>query len=124
MPKFRLDRLDEQVKQCVSQIIAKELKDPELPMMTSVISAEVSGDLRYAKLRVSFLGTDEEGAKRGLKALRRAAGFIRHRLAQEIQIRYTPELHFELDDSITYSLRIASILETIRPETEQEPEDE
>ena len=124
MPKYRLDRLDEQIKQCVSQIIANELKDPDLPMMTTVMTAEVSGDLRHCKLRVSFLGTDDEGAKRGMKALRRSAGFIRRRLAQEVQIRYTPELHFELDDSVTYSLRIASILDTIHQEQPEEEDDE
>jgi len=105
----RIDRISEQVKKEVSDIIQNELKDPRLPQMISVTEAEVTKDLRYAKVYVSMLGTDTD-KKNALQALKNAAGFVRREVGQRLQIRYTPEIIFELDDSIERGVYITKLI--------------
>ncbi len=95
----RTDRISEEMKKEVSTIIQNELKDPRLPKMISVTSAEVTRDLRYAKIFVSILG-DESDKKNAIQGLKSASGFIRREIGQRLKLRYTPEILFELDNSI------------------------
>jgi ribosome-binding factor A len=106
----RIDRISEQVKKEVSDIIQNELKDPRLPQMISVTEAEVTRDLRCAKVYVSMLGTDTD-KKNALQALKNAAGFVRREIGQRLKIRYTPEIVFELDDSIERGVYITKLIE-------------
>jgi len=105
----RTDRISEEVKREVSAMIQNELKDPRLPKMISVTAAEVTRDLRYAKVYISVLGNEDEkrDAIRGLKS---AAGFIRREIGRRIQLRYTPEMIFELDDSIERGVYISKLI--------------
>ncbi len=114
MPVYRNDRIGEEVQKTIADILRTEIKDPDVPMMTSVLSAQVTRDLRHATVRVSVMGDDETQA-RALKALKRSEGFVRRQLGAKMKLRYTPEVHFQLDHSIETSIRIASILEEIRP---------
>jgi len=110
----RINRISEEVKKEVSNIIRSELKDPRLPSMVSVVSANVTKDLRYAKIYVSVLGTDEE-KKSAMQALKSASGFIRREVGRRVQLRYTPELHFELDTSIEHGVYITKLInETVK----------
>jgi ribosome-binding factor A len=95
----RTDRISEEVKKEVSTIILNELKDPRLPKMISVTAAEVTRDLRYAKIFISVLG-DESDKKNAIEGLKSAAGYIRREIGQRLKLRYTPEMLFELDNSI------------------------
>lgn len=95
----RTDRVSEEMKKEVSAIIQNELKDPRLPKMISVTTAEVTRDLRYAKIFISVLG-DENDKKNAIQGLKSAAGFIRREIGQRLKLRYTPEILFELDNSI------------------------
>ncbi len=95
----RTDRISEEVKKEVSTIIQNELKDPRLPKMISVTAAEVTRDLRYAKIFISVLG-DESDKKNAIEGLKSAAGYIRREIGQRLKLRYTPEMLFELDNSI------------------------
>lgn len=95
----RTNRISEEMKKEISGIIQNELKDPRLPQMISVISADVTKDLRYAKVYISVLGSEED-KKNALHALKSAAGFIRREIGHRMQLRYTPEMLFELDNSI------------------------
>ncbi len=95
----RTDRISEEVKKEVSTIIQNELKDPRLPKMISVTAADVTRDLRYAKIYVSVLGNEDQ-KRDALRGLKSAAGFIRREIGHRIQLRYTPEIIFEMDDSI------------------------
>jgi len=104
----RIDRISEEVKKELSAII-RELKDPRIPQMTSVVRVEVTNDLRYAKAYISILGTAEEQAA-ALAGLQSAAGFIRREIGGRIDLRYTPEFKFVLDTSIEYGARINEIL--------------
>lgn len=105
----RTNRISEEMKKEISAIIQNGLKDPRLPKMISVVSADVTKDLRYAKVFISVLGdeTDKQNAIDGLKS---AAGFIRREVGHRLQLRYTPELLFELDDSIERGVYITKLI--------------
>lgn len=105
----RTNRISEEMKKEISAIIQNELKDPRLPHMISVISADVTRDLRYAKVFISVLGSEED-KKNALHGLKSAAGFIRREIGHRMQLRYTPEILFELDDSIERGAYISKLI--------------
>jgi len=105
----RINRISEEMKREISDIIQNELKDPRLPPMISVISAEVTKDLRYAKVYISVLG-GEDDKKKAIDGLKSAAGFIRREIGHRMQLRYTPELLFEIDNSIERGVYITKLI--------------
>lgn len=107
----RTDRISEEVKKHLSDII-RELKDPRIPLMTSVVSVSVTKDLKYAKAYVSIMG-DEETKKEALKGLKSAAGFIRKEIGARVLLRALPEFHFELDNSIEHGAHINELLQSV-----------
>jgi len=109
MAVHRANRLAEEMKKEISDILREEIKDPRVGFV-SVTRVEVSPDLRYARAFVSVLGDPEE-QQQAEKALKKATGFIRTQLAHRIRLRYTPELSFKLDGSIEHGVRIASLLD-------------
>ncbi|NLK86045.1 MAG: 30S ribosome-binding factor RbfA [Clostridiaceae bacterium] len=114
----RTDRISEEIKKEVSAIIQNELKDPRLPKMISVTAAEVTRDLRYAKIFISVLG-DENDKKNAIKGLKSAAGFIRREIGQRLKLRYTPEILIELDNSIERGVYLNKLIEdTVRGKQE------
>ena len=112
----RIDRISEQVRREVDRIIREQLSDPRIQGTYSVTRAEVTRDLRYAKIYVSIL--EEENRAPMMQALKKAAGFVRHELGQSMIISYAPEILFELDNNIEYGIHIASVLKQVRPEEE------
>ncbi|MCI5956226.1 MAG: 30S ribosome-binding factor RbfA, partial [Clostridiales bacterium] len=108
--------ISEQVRREVDHIIREQLSDPRIQGTYSVTRAEVTRDLRYAKIYVSIL--EEENRAPMMQALKKAAGFVRHELGQSMIIRYAPEILFELDNNIEYGIHIASVLKQVRPEEE------
>lgn len=119
----RIDRISEEVRREVDAIIREELGDPRIDGTWSVTRAEVTGDLRYAKIYISVL---EEDKRQGLmEALKKARGFIRHALGKRMIIRYTPELIFISDQNIEYGVHIAKVLaETMGTEDKAGERDE
>ena len=107
----RTDRINEEVRKELSSII-RDLKDPRIPMMTSVVNVNVTNDLRYAKAYISVMGTDEE-KKDCIKGLKAAAGFIRREVGNRINLRCVPEFSFELDTTIEYGAHINKLLNDI-----------
>ncbi len=107
----RTDRINEEIKKELSSII-RELKDPRIPMMTSVVNVSVTNDLRYAKAYISVMGTDEE-KQDAIKGLKAAAGFIRREVGSRIKLRAVPEFTFELDNTIEYGAHINKLLNDI-----------
>ena len=105
MAKYRINRISEEIRREVSDIIRSSVKDPRISQVTSVVRADVAGDLRYAKIYISVLGSDED-REATLEGLKQAAGFIRRELGSRLDIRYTPELQFISDNSIEYSVEI------------------
>lgn len=107
----RTDRISEEIKKELSNII-RDLKDPRIPMMTSVVSVSVTNDLRYAKAYISVMGTDEE-KKAAIKALASAQGYIRREVGSRITLRCVPEFSFVEDTSIEYGAHINKLLHDI-----------
>jgi len=105
----RTDRISEEIKKEISAIIQYELKDPRLPQMISVTGVDVTKDLRYAKVYVSVLGSENE-KQDAITGLKSAAGFIRREIGRRIQLRYTPEIIFELDNSIERGVYINKLI--------------
>jgi ribosome-binding factor A len=119
----RIDRISEEVRREVDAIIREELHDPRVSGTYSVTRAEVTGDLRYAKIYVSVL--EDEKRDDLMDALKNARGFIRHALGKRMIIRYTPQLIFFSDRNIAYGVHIAKVLaDTIKPEDQENGRDE
>ncbi len=109
MPAFdRTDRISEEVRRELDRIIRDELNDPRIGGTWSILRAEVTRDLRYCKVRVSIL--EAERREDMMAALKKAAGFIRRELGRGVELRYVPELIFELDTNIEYAAKINRIL--------------
>ena len=104
----RIDRISEQVRHEVDRIIREEVNDPRVAGTFSITRAEVTRDLRYAKIYVSVLEDDRRDDL--MKALKGAAGFIRRSLGREMLIRYAPELQFVSDQNIADGVHIAKML--------------
>ena len=104
----RIDRISEEVRREVDRIIREELNDPRISGTFSITRAEVTRDLRFAKIFVSVLEDDKRDDL--LKALKSAAGYIRREVARGIVIRQSPELTFVKDENIAYGVHIAKVL--------------
>ncbi len=111
MSSYRSDRISDQVRREVDQIIRNQLSDPRITGTFSITHAEVTRDLRYAKIYVSIL--EEDKAAGVIAALKGAAGFVRRELGKSMVIRYTPEIIFQQDQNIAYGVHIADILNQV-----------
>jgi ribosome-binding factor A len=108
-----MEKAAEAIRGVVSMAILAELKDPRVRDVT-VTYVEVSADLRYAKIHVSVMG-DETHQKLTLRGLQSAAGFLQAKIAERIDIRYTPKLTFMLDQGVKRSIEVAKILREVLP---------
>lgn len=104
----RIDRISEEVKRELDQILRDELNDPRVAGTYSIVRCEVTRDLRYCKVGVSIL--EEERRKDMMAALKSAAGFVRRELGRRMDLRYVPEILFELDTNIEYAAHIDRLL--------------
>ena len=121
MASNRIGRINEEIQKELSNLI-RNLKDPRVQdTMISLTHVETTPDLRYAKVYASFL--QEDKAADALKGLKSASGYLRRELSAKLKLRYTPELQWELDDSITYGakmLKLINSLEVSSDDTEQD----
>ena len=113
MANYRGGRINEEFKREISSLIQNDVKDPRLTAMISVTDVKVSKDLRYAKVYVSIFCNSEEEKKSNLEALKSASGFIRKTVGQKINLRHTPEIIIELDDSINYAMHMEELIQKI-----------
>ena len=114
----RFNRVDEELKIQVTNIIMTDIKDPHLTGLISVTKAKVTPDLKYAKVYVSILNA--KNTKQDLAILKKSAGLTRSLLAKRMNLRITPEIIFELDDSMEYGARIDSILKDIMKDVKKD----
>ena len=114
----RLNRINEELKREISNIINYEVTNSNVTGMISVTSVKISPDLRYAKVFLSILNS--RNTKQTLAALKSSSGFIRSRIAAKINLRVTPELVFELDESMQYGEKIETILKDIMKDIKPE----
>lgn len=105
-------RVNSEVQRELSEIISRELKDPRIHPMTTVVAVEVTPDLKLCKAYISVLG-DEEAGKDTIKGLKNAVGFIRTQLARRINLRNTPEITFILDQSIEYGVNMTLLIDEV-----------
>ena len=114
MSQLRIGRINEEIQKELSQLI-RTLKDPRVQdAMISITAVETTGDLRYAKVFVSVLQKDR--SRDVLKGLKSAGGFLRREIGRTLQLRYTPELVFELNDSITKGADMFALLKSLHIE--------
>jgi ribosome-binding factor A len=120
MSTRRVQKVAEAIREVVSMSILTELQDPRVRDVT-VTGVEASGDLRFAKVMVSVMG-DETRQNLTLRGLQSAAGFLQSKIAERIDLRYTPRLTFVLDQGVKHSIAVAQILrEVLPPENMAEP---
>lgn len=122
MSKFRIDMISEEIRREVDKIIREDMHDPRMGGTFCITRAEVTRDLRYAKMYVSVLEDDKAAGV--MSALKSAAGFIRRELGHNLSLRYTPELQFVHDQNIAYGVHIASVLRGIAPAENENNENE
>ena len=109
---LRSDRVGEEIKKVVAELIQNEIEDPRLPNFTTVTAVEVTRDLSYATIFVSALG-DGEQIETTLNVMESAKKFIRYRIGQEIRLRNVPEIRFKYDNSIAEGNRISKIIDEV-----------
>ena len=114
----RVQRVSEAVREIVSRAILFELNDPRIQGVT-VLSAQVTGDLRHAKVQVSVMG-DEKTQKLTMHGLKSAKGFLQRKVAEGLSTRYTPVLEFVLDEGVKKSLEMSRLLEEVLPAEREE----
>ncbi len=117
MRSDRLRRVDEAMREVLSDAVTKEIKDPRVGFVT-VTAVDTASDLRHAKVFISVLG-DDGVRQRSLDGLRSAHGFLQRRVADELRIKHTPTLEFLYDDSLDRGLRIEALLQ--QQQDEEDP---
>lgn len=114
MPPYRSGRINEEVKKELAEIF-RELKDPRIPEMLTIVAVNVTNDLKYAKVYISTIEGGDK-TKNAVAALNYASKFIRHEIGQRIDLRSLPTFTFVADDSISHGIHISSILDKIDKE--------
>ncbi len=117
--RIRPERVAEQIRMDVAQILQNDMKDPRLALVTCT-RVDLTRDLRYAKIYVSVLAEGSE-QEQTLKALEGATRYVRRRLTERIGLRVSPEIRFIFDPSVEYGIRLEELIEKTK---EQSPEEE
>ncbi len=118
MSDLRANRVGEQMKKELGDIIGKKIKDPRIGFVT-VTEVKVTGDLQQAKIYISVLGNDKQ-KQDTLVGLAKAKGFIRSEIGKRIRLRKTPEITFEFDEAIEYGNRIETILQDLNDTSDED----
>jgi ribosome-binding factor A len=122
MASNRIGRINEEIQKELSNLI-RNLKDPRVQdTMISITHVETTPDLRWAKVYVSFL--QEDRANDALKGLKSAGGYLRRELGRALNLRYTPELNWALDDSITYGAKMLKLINSLEVEKDADTDEE
>ena len=121
MASNRINRINEEIQKELSSLL-RTVKDPRVQdTMISITRVEATPDLRYAKVYASFL--QEEKASEAMKGLKSASGYLRRELGRALNLRYTPELVWELDDSITYGAKMLKLINSLEVSHDEESDE-
>ena len=112
----KIERLNNQFQEVISEILYKEVKNPDLKFVT-ITGCEITNDLSFCKVYFTVLGKDKDET---LKELKSAAGFIRGEISKRVEIRHTPELRFVFDESIEYGEKIEKIINEINKDEKRD----
>ena len=117
----RTDRLNSLLKEVISEVIRKDVRNPHVTELVTVTRVQISKDLHYAKVFISVIGSEQDKIET-IEALNSAAGFIAVNSSHKVVMRYFPELKFRLDDSVDKHMRIEELLNKISEERESRPQ--
>ena len=112
MASNRIGRINEEIQRELAELI-RSLKDPRVQTMISITRVDTTPDLRYSKIYVSVL--EEARSQDAIRGLKSAGGWLRRELGSRLQLRYTPELQFFMDDSIAHGAHILDLLNHVKP---------
>ena len=119
MPSVRYDRINEEIKKALSEII-RDMKDPRISPMTTVLLVEATNDLKIAKVRISVYDKSDDVRRETVAQLNRAEGYIARELGKRVDLRRIPTLKFSLDDSIEYAVHISEIINKLQSERKKD----
>jgi len=119
MNEKRINRISEEVKKVVSELIQNEIKDPRINGMPSVNKVSVTKDLRFAKIYISVLGSEED-KESTIEGLQSAKGFVRKEIGSRINLRHVPEPIFMLDESIEQALYMSKLIEEVNRDSKED----
>lgn len=117
MARQRIQRLNSLLREVISDVIRREVKNPHIPDLITVSQVEITNDLHHAKVHVSVIDPNSN-PKAVIRELQKAAGFIGTVASKQVVMRYFPQLNFVLDESVTQHLRIEELIEGIQTERE------
>jgi ribosome-binding factor A len=117
MSERRVERLNSLLKEVISDVIHKEMKNPHLPPLVTVTGVQITKDLRHAKVYVSIIG-DQETKIKAISILQSASGFIALHSSKHVVMRFFPDLMFILDESVEKQMQIDSLISKIQKERE------
>lgn len=120
MAGFRINRITSDIRIALAELF-REVKDPRVSKLLSIVKVDVSGDLSYATVYVSAI-EGYEATVNSVKALKNASGFLRRELGARLSLRKVPELRFIADDSIEHSANISKIIDSFKEENDNEKE--
>ncbi|MBM3208056.1 MAG: 30S ribosome-binding factor RbfA [Chlamydiae bacterium] len=115
MAKIRVERLNSLLKEVISEVVMRDVKDPRMSQFVTITEVNITSDLHHAKVYISVIG-DANLKKQTLEALQSAAGFIAVQASKKVTMRYFPNLTFKLDESIEKHIRIETLLGQIKKE--------
>lgn len=122
MPIQRTDRLNSLLKEVISEVVKRDVRNPHVNELLTITRVEITKDLHYAKVYFSVIGTETDKAET-LKALQNSAGFIAVNASKKVVMRYFPSLTFKLDDSVDKHMRIEKLLGEINSERTKRKEE-
>lgn len=114
MKKFRKEKLNKQLKRELSELIMREVKDPRIKGFITVTEVDISSDMKNAKVYVSIFGISDNEKKKCFKGLVNSSNFLKYSLSKKLQLRYTPDLQFLLDDNMEKCFNIVEKLNNIK----------
>ena len=115
MAKIRVERLNSLLKEVISVVVMRDVKDPRMSQFVTITEVDITSDLHHAKVYISVIG-DADLKKQTLEALQSAAGFVAVQASKKVTMRYFPNLTFKLDESIEKHIRIETLLGQIKKE--------
>ena len=122
MRRNRAEIVGDEMRKVMQDIISNELKDPRVPLLTSVTQVKMTRDLSHATVFVSVFG-NEHDKKEALDAIEGATGFIRFQMCKRINLRLAPELHFKIDNTLDEAARMDAIIDRVKAEDKAKREE-
>ncbi len=116
----RIERVNSLIRQEISELLRRQVKDPRLGNLVTVTDVSTSPDLRHAKIFISRIGSNEEEKQETLSVLAAASGFFRNELAKRLRLRHIPELSFQWDDSIERGDYLLQLIDEVSTDSSTE----